>query len=740
MATPEPIKAGAPATESGYAGIAPPPWGAFLSNSGDDVPELNWPQSTAIYHKMRTDSQINALLLSVYLPIRRRQWGIDPNGAREEIVVQVAQDMGLPILGTDEDPGRNRRRRFNHDDHLRHTLLALAYGCMFFNQVGDVMPDDNGVLRWRLRKLAPRMPQSIAQIRVAPDGGLLGINQYGGVATPTGTRSGISYIGSSFTGTPIDVSELVAYVWDREGANWSGRSMLRPLYRHWLIKDRLIRVDAMKNERFGMGIPFGKAPKGSNRETVAAYGALATQARADAAAGVGLPDGAQVGVAGVSGSLPDIIASLRYHDEAMARSFLAMFLQLGQTHSGARALGEEFIDFFQLAVDAVATWYAQITNEHVIEDWVDWNYGVDEAAPVIGWLDDSEEHVPLAAADLVSLIDSGVLVVDDELRAWARDHWDITHGGTGPSVVTPAPTVVPTAARRSWTRVVHGRREHITVMVPHHPPVAASAQTLRRPTVGHREPTTIEAAAGVDFATMQAQWASTTEGLIAAWAPIRAAQIDAIVASIEDAARAGSTAALASVAAPVMGQDAIGDAMMAAAEQAVSAARAEAAAQGVTIELIDSAEFEAIVRARAEAMAALMARSLAEAGARQALNRYGVNNITPEEVAAGVRDHLESMTDAYLQDQLGGAVSQAQNTGRAAVFARGPAARYYASELLDTNTCDACASMDKTEFTSLADAQSQYPSGGYAECFGGPRCRGTIVAVFEEESTATVAD
>jgi hypothetical protein len=31
--------------------------------------------------------------------------------------------------------------------------------------------------------------------------------------------------------------------------------MLRPLYKYWLLKDRMLRIDAIKNERFGAGIP-----------------------------------------------------------------------------------------------------------------------------------------------------------------------------------------------------------------------------------------------------------------------------------------------------------------------------------------------------------------------------------------------------------------------------------------------------------------------------------------------------
>jgi hypothetical protein len=77
--------------------------------------------------------------------------------------------------------------------------------------------------------------------------------------------------------------------------------------------------------------------------------------------------------------LPDVLASLRYDDEQMAAAFLAMFTKVGTTETGSRVRGGSLIDFFALAQEAVAKQYADVTNEHVIEDLVDVNYGIDEA-------------------------------------------------------------------------------------------------------------------------------------------------------------------------------------------------------------------------------------------------------------------------------------------------------------------------------------------------------------------------
>ena len=43
-----------------------------------------------------------------------------------------------------------------------------------------------------------------------------------------------------------------------------------------------------------------------------------------------------------------------------------MFLQLGQTKTGSRALGGEFSDMIAVALEAVASWFQSVFNKHVI--------------------------------------------------------------------------------------------------------------------------------------------------------------------------------------------------------------------------------------------------------------------------------------------------------------------------------------------------------------------------------------
>lgn len=369
-------------------------WWTSLDDT-EETPELRWPLSVHVFDRMRrTDAQVQSVLRAVTLPVRRTTWRVDPNGARDEVVDQIASDLALPIVGVTEQPTRSRVR-FSWPEHLRMALLMLPFGHMFFEQV--VRIDDRG--RVRLRKLGPRMPRTLTAVNVADDGGLVSIEQA---------------VGAGKAVIPVD--RLTAYVHDREGGNWLGSSLLRPAYKHWLLKDRLLRVQTQSIERNGMGVPvYGGAP---GEEDLSDGLAMAKAMRAGDNSGAATPNGASLELKGVSGTLPDADPAIRYHDEQIARAVLAHFLNLG-TETGSWALGSTFADFFVLSLQALGEQIADVATQHIVEDLVDWNWGPDEPAPRIVFDEIGSQHEATALA-LKALVDAGILFPDRILEESVR--------------------------------------------------------------------------------------------------------------------------------------------------------------------------------------------------------------------------------------------------------------------------------------------------------------------------------
>lgn len=386
----------------------------------EHVPELMHPMSVTTYRQMRNDAHLDALYRGTTMPILRYKWMIDENGCDPKRVQKLAGDLGLPIKGKDPAPIPRYKRRFNFRRHLQDALRSLYYGHYGFEIVGEVEDPTikDGKLSgglWHLRKLAPRPPHTIDELRLDAQGGLQEVVQLtqtfqgGGSAELSGGRGG---------GIPVE--RIVWYAWDQEGANWWGRSWYRSCYRNWLIKDRLVRVDAVKHERNGMGVPIGIGAQGYTDPELQALARLAQSFRAGENAGGAIPFGTDLKLLGVQGSLPDTITSIRFHNEEMSRAFLMMLIDLGSTKYGSRALGEEFGTRLDLSQDGVAQWFKELFTEHVIEDYWDWNYGDgEEFTPRLEFEHDDDPRV--ATADLALMIQNGVIEVDDELEKAVRD-------------------------------------------------------------------------------------------------------------------------------------------------------------------------------------------------------------------------------------------------------------------------------------------------------------------------------
>lgn len=393
----------APTSELGYAGGNSGWWDMAAAET---TPELRWPLNIAVYDRMRSqDAQVTSVLRAVTLPVRRTEWRIDPAGARDEVVEHVATDLGLPIHGQpDAAPGRTRDR-FSWSEHLRLSMLDLVYGHMFFEQLYRI----DGTGRARLRKLAPRMPRTISAINVADDGGLDSIEQYPAPNQPFAKQ------------TKIPVSRLVAYVNDREAGQWTGNSLLRPAYKFWVLKDRMLRVQAQTIERNGMGIPDYEA--GPREKSLEPGQKLMQGLRAGDQAGLSRPNGSKFGLKGVEGTLPDAEKVIRYYDEQIARSALLHFLNLG-TQTGSWALGSTFAEFFTMSLQSVAEQKRDTAQQHVVEDLVDVNFGPDEPAPRLVFEEIGSRQAATAQA-LKMLADAGILLPDKSLEEAARQQFGL---------------------------------------------------------------------------------------------------------------------------------------------------------------------------------------------------------------------------------------------------------------------------------------------------------------------------
>jgi hypothetical protein len=737
-------------------------WGTFgqglLTDWWETTSDLIWPQSVITYGRMRHDPQIRAVLQGYTLPIMRATWAIDPTGCRDEVAQHCADDLGLPIVGIDPTAGPARRRGVQWYRHLKQSLFQLVYGHMPFEFRYRIESSKPGGCH--LDNLGARMPWTLAQIRLNQD-------------------STIEEVVQTTQFEPLPANRLLWYVQNQEGSNWAGISMLRAAFGAWLLKHETWRVHATSIRRFGMGVPQVTAPQGATAGQVSQAQALASAMRVGDQTGVGLPQGFNFNLAGLTGSVPDALQFIEYLDTCIARMAMSTWMQLGQTQTGSRALGETFLDMFLLSLQGVADEIAltatsgQMGMPGIITDLVDNNWGKDEPAPRIVCTDVGENY-EVTAESLEFLTRYGALSPDPGLDDWIRKTWRLPArtgpwqptsrgipaagqpgGAFLPLGATPTPAVqgsldlppqdgvddiVPEARVPSWTPPpppAPPKPAPAPAATPPAtpPPVAAGGAPSLGPL--RRLPTKVEAAAGFDAMAIHDEWTVAVGGVLASYRQVVSDQkvqvVDQVIAQVK-AGKVGKMAALAVDTSA--GADLLANAMADLADTAARRMIEEAASQGVTIPeskvRIDGRRLTQLAQARA----GLAGQSLAAAAGAYVLQVAAAAEPirTPEQVGNLAASFVDGLSDVSLRDQLGAAMTAAQNIGRVAVLEAAPESAppvtYTASEIEDKNTCQACQDIDTTEFIDLPDAESSYPNGGFLECSGGLRCRGTVVAVW----------
>jgi hypothetical protein len=346
---------------------------------------------------------------------------------------------------------------------------------------------------------------------------------------------------------------------------------------------------------------------------------------------------------------------------------------------------------------------------------------------------------------MVALINARALTVDPELEAWIRNEPGLPErpAGEGQILVpaadalmapgaaqlpAPAPVPGPGASAPPGTAASLSRR-----------PREVRAMTLPARKL-RRQPYDVEVRAAVDFGALDAAFNTAAQDAEALYRQVVIpAQIDALAEGIR-LTKAGeprkvlTKAAMAALQAPREGREELAAILLDAARVGMSTALAEAQAQGVILTPVEDAMLAQMVGDQADALTTMAADGISIAAARKATALVGGGR-SPEDVAGEVETHLRAMKHQWTADQLKGAVQMAQNGGRLAVMEQAEGAvGFYSSELLDTNTCERCVAIDGKAYPSVADARVDYPSGGFHACEGGPRCRGTVVAVYSEQA------
>lgn len=281
------------------------------------------------YEEMRSsDASIGAVLLAAELPIRATKWRINPGRTNGEITPQdeeIAEFISNCLFDYLEDG--------SFDDFLRQSLTMLPFGFSVFEKVYKIKGD-----KIVLRKLAQRLQASIYKWETEDK--------------QAGITQKLFWDDSKKQDTvSIPKQYLVIFSFRREGDNYEGRSILRTAYKHWYIKDSLYKIDAVKHERLGIGIPVITLPKGASDDDKKEAETILENLRGTEQTYVVLPspDWKIEFMDLKGGAAADASKSIAHHDRQISKSILAQFIDLGaESSGGSYALSEDQSSLFTL--------------------------------------------------------------------------------------------------------------------------------------------------------------------------------------------------------------------------------------------------------------------------------------------------------------------------------------------------------------------------------------------------------
>jgi len=661
----------------------------FNGSLGEDDYNNDWDSAKryGLADKMRLgDGQVRAGLSVIKLPLLSATWHIEP-ADDSPLQKQMSEELEANLIGGG--------MTVSWQDTLRHILLMEDYGSMPFEIVWEIR---NGKVR--IHKLAPRMPKTVTKWKLDEHGGFAGIEQ-----TVTKNDGGLNVI-------DIEPEKMLVFVNEREGSNYRGISILRPAYKHWYMKDRFYIIDAITQEKRGLGIDVAHL---NEKDVSASRRRQAEQAlmsvRSHEKNFMVEPDWMTYRVEGVGrGATRDALPSIEHHDLRILRSMLAEFIA---AQGGELALGgsvESNSSFFLMALGAIGFNIEDTVSRYLIPRWVIANYGKQEQYPRLKHSRlDTRDNAALATS-VAALVTAGLITPDTELEAMLREVFELPEkldGGDDTEALKRK------LRKRLWKKDIKlGVKDDI----------------------GFGPGIRLTGGVRVDFGAMEDALDHGQEAIVAAVKKVQARQIKSLVTVASKVIKDKRGERLVGLTVPFQDELAkvVAEELRKLYRQGGEEVKKELSFQGLTVQLaaLEPDEIEDFLGIRARALTGVIADRLKSSVVWEALRQLRTGELDEEALTTVLTD----LSDREVNKVASNTVSEALNLGRDAMAMRNAnrIERVEFSALLDGETCDPCSDKDgeEFEFGSAAYEQARPP---YQDCEGQGRCRCVFVFVLSSE-------
>lgn len=272
-----------------------------------------------------------------------------------------------------------------------------------------------------LRKMSIRLPKTIIRWNVDRSGELVSIVQQCPITQADGSQT--------YEEVTIPASELVVFVNEKQGDEWSGTSILRAAYKPWVLKEVIEKVMGIAYERHGVGIPVAYVPRDrqDDQQVLDAIETMLTDMRAGEFSYLLFPGPKSTGnmpgfdfeIATPGSSMPDFEKALTYLRGEIKGALLIRFSELGHGQTGARATSQSQSEVWYAALNGLAHMIEGQMNS-LIQRLVDLNYSGVERYPTLKFSGIKERNLLEFAQSVALLANAEMIHADNPTREWVR--------------------------------------------------------------------------------------------------------------------------------------------------------------------------------------------------------------------------------------------------------------------------------------------------------------------------------
>ena len=363
----------------------------------------NMPEGMNIYDKMRrSDYQIQMLLSAVKNPIVAANWGIEAAGDTDEekeiadfVTFCLFDDMGY----TDGSKIKTFR------DFMKEALTGIEFGYSLFEPIFKVKMDHE---IWGnyvgIRDIAFRSQKTIQTWNLNNNGSIKSVRQ-------------LAY-GDLDVDVEIPGENIMVITFNKEGDNYEGISMIRPVYGNWFRKNLYFKIQAMGLERCATGVLIGTVPVSaqSDADQFDKFKNMLRSYTSHQSNYLIKPVGFEVEVTKIDYDAGDVETAIDSEDRRMAKSFLAGFLELGMAGQSGVNLGKDLSTIFLNGIEIFSETIADALERHVIRKLVDAKYGKQAKYPQLKATDISNKGGKEWAEVAVLLKNAGIITGTHQLE------------------------------------------------------------------------------------------------------------------------------------------------------------------------------------------------------------------------------------------------------------------------------------------------------------------------------------